>query len=108
MRLAVICAKLKALSVPCYLRLDGLKNSAFETLHKLGYHRSVGDAVYSIDAFPGDDSLWRIEWIGGFGYNSSAPSDTLDRLSAPEPGNCRKTYVPALTSRLRRRIKGLC
>jgi hypothetical protein len=25
----------------------------------------VGDTVYAIDAFPNDDFLWRIEWIGG-------------------------------------------
>jgi len=27
----------------------------------------VGQAVYAIDAFPDDDLLWRIEWIGGVG-----------------------------------------
>jgi len=37
----------------------------------------VGDAVYAIDAFPDDAFLWRIEWIGGFTYNTSAPSDLL-------------------------------
>src|SRR5207248_8491756 len=25
--------------------------------------------------FPGDALLWRIEWIGGVGYNTSVPSD---------------------------------
>ncbi len=24
---------------------------------------------------PDDDLLWRIEWIGGVGYNTSVPSD---------------------------------
>jgi hypothetical protein len=37
----------------------------------------VGEAVYAIDDFPQDDHLWRIEWIGGIGYNASAPSDPL-------------------------------
>jgi hypothetical protein len=37
----------------------------------------VGDALYAIDAFPDDDFHWRIEWIGGLGYNTSAPSDPL-------------------------------
>ena len=35
----------------------------------------MGQAVYAIDAFPDDDQLWRIEWIGGVGYNTSAPSE---------------------------------
>jgi hypothetical protein len=37
----------------------------------------VGDAVYAIDAFPDDDLVWRIDWIGGIGYNADAPSDPL-------------------------------
>jgi hypothetical protein len=35
----------------------------------------VGQALYAIDAFPDDDLLWRIEWIGGVGYNTSVPSE---------------------------------
>jgi hypothetical protein len=30
---------------------------------------------YAIDALPDDDLLWRIEWIGGVGYNTSVPSE---------------------------------
>jgi hypothetical protein len=37
----------------------------------------MGDAVYAIDGFPDNDFQWRIEWIGGLGYNTSAPSDPL-------------------------------
>jgi len=37
----------------------------------------VGEAVYAVDAFPDDDLLWRIEWIGGVGYNASVPTDPL-------------------------------
>ena len=33
----------------------------------------VGEAIYAIDAFPDDDLLWRIEWIGGIRYNTSVP-----------------------------------
>jgi hypothetical protein len=33
----------------------------------------VGEAVYAIDEFPDDDLLWRIEWIGGVGYNPNVP-----------------------------------
>ena len=29
------------------------------------------NAVYAIDDFSGDALLWRIEWIGGVGYNTS-------------------------------------
>src|SRR6266436_8464546 len=35
----------------------------------------MADAVYAIEDFPDDDLLWRIEWIGGVGYNTSVPSD---------------------------------
>lgn len=35
----------------------------------------MADAVYAIEDFPHDDLLWRIEWIGGVGYNTSVPSD---------------------------------
>jgi hypothetical protein len=31
--------------------------------------------VYAIDEFPDDELPWRIEWIGGVGYNTSVPSD---------------------------------
>src|ERR1700746_4020714 len=41
----------------------------------LGYDLPVGQAVYAIDAFPDDDLLWRIEWIGGVGYNTSIPGE---------------------------------
>ena len=35
----------------------------------------MADAVYAIEDFPDDDLLWRIEWIGGVGYNTSVRSD---------------------------------
>ena len=35
----------------------------------------MADAVYAIEDFPDDDLLWRIEWIGGVGYNTCVPSD---------------------------------
>ena len=35
----------------------------------------MGQSVYAIDGFPDDDRLWRIEWIGGVGYNTSVPSE---------------------------------
>jgi len=37
----------------------------------------MADAIYAIDDFPDDDVLWRIVWIGGVGYNTSAPSNPL-------------------------------
>ena len=30
---------------------------------------------YAIDGFPDDDLLWRIEWLGGVGSNTSVPSE---------------------------------
>jgi hypothetical protein len=35
----------------------------------------MAETVYAIDDFPDDDRLWRIEWIGGVGYNTSVPSE---------------------------------
>jgi hypothetical protein len=35
----------------------------------------VGEAVYAIEDFPDDELLWRIEWLGGVGYNTSVPSE---------------------------------
>ena len=35
----------------------------------------MGQSVYAIDGFPDDDLLWRIEWLGGVGYNTSVPSE---------------------------------
>jgi hypothetical protein len=37
----------------------------------------VGKAIYTIDAFPDDAQLWRIDWIGGVAYNASVPSEPL-------------------------------
>ena len=37
----------------------------------------MAETVYAIDDFPGDDLLWRIEWLGGVGYSTSVPSDPL-------------------------------
>jgi hypothetical protein len=34
-----------------------------------------GTLFYAIDEFPDDDLPWRIEWIGGLGYNRSVPSE---------------------------------
>ncbi len=46
-----------------------------------------GRAIYALDAFPEDDLLWRIEWIGGLRYHTSVPSDPLiDLCPAPVPG----------------------
>src|SRR5271165_3232472 len=76
----------------CYLRIALRARSASGLLDALGlgYDLPVGQAVYAIDAFPDDDLLtsiwpsglirkprnfWRIEWIGGVGYNTSVPSE---------------------------------
>src|SRR5499427_8887686 len=41
----------------------------------------MAELVYAIDDFPDDDRLWRIEWIGGVGYNTSVPSEPLIDVS---------------------------
>src|SRR5271166_2458752 len=37
----------------------------------------MAEAVYAIEDFPADELLWRIEWIGGVGYNANVPSDPV-------------------------------
>ena len=34
----------------------------------------MAEPVYAIDDFPDDDRRWRIEWIGGVGYNTAFPA----------------------------------
>jgi hypothetical protein len=46
-----------------------------ERLKTVGYALRMGNSVYAIDAFPDDVLLWRIEWIGGVGSNTSVPSE---------------------------------
>jgi hypothetical protein len=41
----------------------------------VSYAFRMAEPVYGIDDFPDDNSLWRVEWIGGVGYNTSVPSD---------------------------------
>ena len=52
---------------------------------QVGYDRPVGEAVYTIDDFPDDNLLWRIEWIGGVGFNTSVPSDPLMDVCIAQP-----------------------
>src|SRR6267142_5452785 len=65
----------------CYLRIALRVRSASGLLDALGlgYDLPVGQAVYAIDAFPDDDLLWRIEWIGGVGYPESGAHDGFAR-----------------------------
>jgi hypothetical protein len=41
----------------------------------VSYDFRMAEPVYGIDDFPDDYSLWRVESIGGVGYNTSVPSD---------------------------------
>jgi hypothetical protein len=41
--------------------------------------------VPAIDDFPDDNLLWRIEWIGGVGFNTSVPSDPLMDVCIAQP-----------------------
>ena len=61
------------------------------------------NAVYAIDDFPGDALLWRIEWIGGVGYNTSVPSDPqisicLAQLSR-RPNGSAEREIPFLSNK---------
>src|ERR1700746_3972882 len=64
-------------SLPLALRIALRARSASGLLDALGlgYDLPVGQSVYAIDGFPDDDLLWRIEWLGGVGYNTSVPSE---------------------------------
>jgi hypothetical protein len=57
----------------------------------------MAEAVYAIEDFPDDDLLWRIEWIGGVGYNTSVPSD-------PQIEICLAQLPAGETNPLRREI----
>lgn len=67
----------------------------------------MGEAVYAIDDFPEDDFLWRIEWIGGVGYNTSAPSDPLiDVCLAQLPvGEANPLSSQSRSSQIRKTVK---
>jgi hypothetical protein len=51
----------------------------------------VGQSVYAIDGFPDDDLLWRIEWLGGVGYNTSVPSEPQIDVSLAQLPRARGT-----------------
>jgi hypothetical protein len=55
----------------------------------------MGEAVYAIDAFPDDDFHWRIEWIGGLGCNTSAPSDPDDCVHAIAVDDNEAPFAPS-------------
>jgi hypothetical protein len=80
------------------------KNGPYLVAPPVGYDRPVGEAIYAIDAFPDDDLLWRIEWMGGIRYNTSVLSDPLiDICLAQLPGgethplSARSRRVPVKT-----------
>ena len=67
----------------------------------------MGDAVYVIDAFPDDDFLWRIDWIGGVSYNADVPSDPLiDVCLAQLPaGEANPLSIRSRSSQTKRTVK---
>src|SRR5271167_2636591 len=87
MRLAVVLAKLCATESPTIFATGRKRfgKPAYRYPLQVGYDRPVGEAVYAIDDFPDDDLLWRIEWIGGVGYNTSVPSDPLMDVCIAQP-----------------------
>ena len=67
----------------------------------------MGEAVYAIDAFPDDDLLWRIEWIGGVRYNASVPTDPLIDICLTQlpDGENNPLSVRSRSSRTKRTVR---
>jgi hypothetical protein len=67
----------------------------------------VGEAVYTIGDFPDDDLLWRIEWIGGVGYNSKVPTDPLIDicLAQPRDGENNPLSARSRSSQIKRTVR---
>jgi hypothetical protein len=71
------------------------------------YYLRMASAIYAIGDFPDDDSLWRVEWIGGVGYNTSAPSDPLiDVCLAQLPvGETNPLSLQSRSSQIKKTVK---
>jgi len=84
-----------------------LGTGRFWLRHKVRYHQPVGEVVYAIDDFPADHLLWRIEWIGGVGYNMAVPSDPqLDVCLAQLPrGETNPLSVKSRSSQTKRTVR---
>jgi hypothetical protein len=82
MRLAGVSSELSATDRFTLFATANKQNDDMRCLKALrvGYYRRMGARVYAIDAFPDDDSLWRIDWIGGVEHNMDAPSDPLIKV----------------------------
>ena len=67
----------------------------------------MGNLVYAIDEFPDDDLPWRIEWIGGLGYNTSVPSEPrIDVCLAQLPlGETNPLSARSRSSQTKRTVK---
>ena len=67
----------------------------------------MGNPVYAIDEFPDDDLLWRVEWIGGLGYNTSVPSEPrIDVCLAQLPlGETNPLSARSRSSQTKRTVK---
>jgi len=61
----------------------------------------------AIDEFPDDDLPWRIEWIGGVGYNTSVPSEPrIDVCLAQLPlGETKPLSARSRSSQTKRTVK---
>ena len=62
------------------------------------------NAVYAIDDFPGDALLWRIEWIGGVGYNTSDPQISIC-LEQPPAGQTDPLSARSRSSQTKRTVR---
>ena len=72
------------------------------------YYLRMADGIYAISDFPDDDFLWRVEWIGGVAYNTSAPSNPLiDICLAQFPvGETNPLSLQSRASQIKKTVKG--
>jgi hypothetical protein len=88
-------------------KLNANARTLFAIGGRAGYDSRMAEAVYAIDDFPDDDLLWRIEWFGGVGYNTSVPSDPLIDVCLTQlpPGETNPLSARSRSSQTKRTVK---
>ena len=87
MRLAVVLAKLSATESPTIFA-TGRKDSGNRLIgipYRLAMIGQWARLFTQLTTFRTMDLLWRIEWIGRVGYNTSVPSDPLMDVCMAQP-----------------------
>jgi hypothetical protein len=90
-----------------FRKLNANAGTLFAIGGRAGYDSRMAEAVYAIDDFPDDDLLWRIEWFGGVGYNTSVPSDPLIDVCLTQlpPGETNPLSARSRSSQTKRTVK---